>query len=308
MTVLLDALSSLEYRGYDSAGIAVLDTSNVGVHVIKDNHKVVHLAREVESRHLPDGRTGIGHTRWATHGRPTALNAHPHSDCTGRLHVIHNGIVENFRELRELLTLRGHQFSSDTDTEVLPHLIEEFYDGNLTMAVRRAVASIEGVYALVAMSAIEPDRIVAARLSAPLVIGLGEEEMFAASDITALIPYTRSVALLGDGEIATLGPGTITVETLDGEPTEPRLVAVEWDAIQAQKNGYPHFLLKEIHEQPETLRNALRGRIADTGLVDLREIGISDELLAGIRDIVLVACGSAWYTAMVTRYALEHLA
>ena len=306
--ILLDALRRLEYRGYDSAGIAVLDGAGGLTSVIKDKHKVAELALQVEAEGTPDGTTGIGHTRWATHGRPTAENAHPHQDCTGRINVIHNGIIENFRELRHELVARGHEFASDTDTEVVPHLIEDSYHGDLAAAVRGALNRIRGAYALVVISADEPGRVVGARFNAPLVVGLGEGEMFVSSDITALIPYTKRVALLGEGEIASVAPGGVTVQTLRGVPVEPRVITVDWEAAQAQKNGYPHFLLKEIHEQPEALANALRGRIGDIGLVDLSELEVPDGVLERAREVVIVACGSAWYTAMVARYAIEHLA
>ena len=306
--ILLDALARLEYRGYDSAGIAVLDGDASGVTVVKDKHKVADLVRQVEAEGVPDGTTGVGHTRWATHGRPTMENAHPHQDCTGRIHVIHNGIIENFRELRADLVARGHEFASDTDTEVVPHLIEDSYRGDLGAAVRTALNRIRGAYALVVISADEPGRVVGARFNAPLVVGLGNGEMFVSSDITALIPYTKRVALLGEGEIVSVKPDGIAVQTLQGIAVEPRVITVDWEADQAQKNGYPHFLLKEIHEQPEALRNALRGRIADTGLVDLSELAVPDDVLTRIREVVIVACGSAWYTAMIARYGIEHVA
>ncbi|MBV8527181.1 MAG: glutamine--fructose-6-phosphate transaminase (isomerizing) [Candidatus Dormibacteraeota bacterium] len=306
--ILLDALQRLEYRGYDSAGIAVLDTDADAVSVTKDKHKVAELVRLVESDGVPEGTTGIGHTRWATHGRPTAENAHPHQDCTGRIHVIHNGIIENFRELRIELSLRGHEFMSDTDTEVVPHLIEDGYQGDLAAAVRNALNRVHGAYALVVISADEPGRIVGARMNAPLVVGLGRDEQFISSDIAALIPFTKRVALLGEGQVVSATPDGIEVQTNHGEAVAPRVITVDWEASQAQKNGYPHFLLKEIHEQPEALENALRGRIAaDTGLVDLSDAGIDPDAVARAREVVLVACGSAWYTAMASRYMIEQL-
>jgi len=307
--ILIDSLRRLEYRGYDSAGVAILDGSAGGAStVVKSNHKVAELARQLDADGMPPGNTGIGHTRWATHGRPTMLNAHPHQDCTGRIHLIHNGIIENYRELRIELTTRGHEFSSDTDTEVVPHLIEDAYRGDLAAAVRSALNRIHGTYALVAVSAGEPGRVVGARLNAPLVVGLGEGEVFISSDITALIPYTKRVALLGEGEIVSATVDGIEVQHLDGSSAEPRLINVDWEAEQAQKNGYPHFLLKEIHEQPDAVRNALRGRIDDSGMVSLTDIGLDHGALQGVREVVLVACGSAWLAALVTRYAIERLA
>jgi glucosamine--fructose-6-phosphate aminotransferase (isomerizing) len=305
--VLLDSLRRLEYRGYDSAGIAIIDAAG-DVATVKNTNKVADLARQVEDEGTPSGTVGIGHTRWATHGRPSLENAHPHQDCTGRIHVIHNGIVENYRELRAELMSRGHEFLSETDTEVVPHLIEDAFHGDLASAVRSALNRMEGACALVVISADQPDRVVGARMNAPLVVGLGHGEVFVSSDITALIPYTKRIALLGEGEIVTATPEGISVQQLDGTAVEARIVTVDWEAEQAQKNGYPHFLLKEIHEQPDAVRNALSGRIDDLGMVVLPELGIAADRLADVHEVVLVACGSAWYAAMVVGYAIEHLA
>jgi glucosamine--fructose-6-phosphate aminotransferase (isomerizing) len=305
--ILLDSLMRLEYRGYDSAGIAIVDPDG-DVATVKNTHKVADLARQVEAEGTPTGTVGIGHTRWATHGRPSLENAHPHQDCTGRIHVIHNGIVENYRELRAELMSRGHEFLSETDTEVVPHLIEDAFHGDLAAAVRSALNRMQGACALVVISADQPDRVVGARMNAPLVVGLGRGEVFVSSDITALIPYTKRIALIGEGEIVTATPDGITVQQLDGTAVEARIVTVDWEAEQAQKNGFPHFLLKEIHEQPEAVRHALRGRIDDLGMVSLPELGITEDTLAGVHEVVLVACGSAWYASMVAGYAIEHLA
>ncbi|MBJ7594439.1 MAG: glutamine--fructose-6-phosphate transaminase (isomerizing) [Candidatus Dormibacteraeota bacterium] len=306
--VLLDSLQRLEYRGYDSAGIAVLDDDGGATVVAKSNLKVADLIQQMEAAGMPRGHTGIGHTRWATHGRPTVSNAHPHRDCTGRIHIIHNGIIENYRELRVELTAAGHEFTSDTDTEVVPHLIEQYYEGDLAGAVRAALQRIRGAYALVAVSADEPSRIVGARLNAPLVIGLGDGEVFVSSDITALIPYTKRVVPLGEGQVASVSPESVEVTTLDGTALEPRVIAVTWEAEQAQKNGFPHFMLKEIHEQPDALRSALRGRIDDDGLVDLPDILLDEVYLRALDQVTIVACGSAWIAGLVTRTAIETLA
>ncbi|MDB5114130.1 MAG: glutamine--fructose-6-phosphate transaminase [Chloroflexi bacterium] len=309
--VLVESLRRLEYRGYDSAGIAVLDPDRPHSTVVKSERKVEALARRLaqngENGQIA-GRVGIGHTRWATHGRPTEVNAHPHRDCTGGIHLIHNGIIENFRELRAELVARGHEFLSDTDTEVVPHLIEEFYRGDLAAAVRTALRRVQGAYALVVFSADEPDLIVGARLNAPLVVGLGAGETFISSDITALIPYTKRILLLGEGEVVTARPGGVEVTSLDGTPVEQRVITVDWDAEQAQKGGYPHFMLKEIHEQPAALRAALRDRVSETGLVTLPELGIREERLAAFQAVTVVACGTAWIAGMVTKYAIERLA
>jgi glucosamine--fructose-6-phosphate aminotransferase (isomerizing) len=305
--ILLDSLRRLEYRGYDSAGIAIIDAAG-DVATVKNTNKVSDLVRQVESEGTPSGTVGIGHTRWATHGRPSLENAHPHQDCTGRIHVIHNGIVENYRELRAELMARGHEFLSETDTEVVPHLIEDAFRGDLASAVRSALNRMQGACALVVISADQPDRVVGARMNAPLVVGLGRGEVFVSSDITALIPYTKRIALLGEGEIVTATPGGISVQQMDGTAVEARIVTVDWEAEQAQKNGYPHFLLKEIHEQPDAVRNALGGRVDELGMVVLPELGITEGQLADVHEVVLVACGSAWYAAMVAGYAIEHLA
>jgi glutamine---fructose-6-phosphate transaminase (isomerizing) len=306
--VLLDSLERLEYRGYDSAGIAVLDEDGGATAVAKSNNKVADLVQQFAADGMPSGHTGIGHTRWATHGRPTVVNAHPHRDCTGRIHLIHNGIIENYRELRAELVAAGHEFVSDTDTEVVPHLVEQHYTGDLAAAVRAALQRIHGAYALVVISADEPGRIVGARLNAPLVIGLGDDEVFVSSDITALIPYTKRVIVLGEGEVASTSPEEVIITGLDGAHREPRVVIVDWEAEQAQKGGYPHFMLKEIHEQPASLRAALRGRIDDSGFVDLPDVALDDPHLAALHQVTVVACGSAWIAGLVTKYAVEKLA
>ncbi len=306
--ILLDSLQRLEYRGYDSAGIAVLGEDGRPTTVAKSNRKVADLVSQFERSGLPLGHTGIGHTRWATHGRPTVPNAHPHSDCTGRIHIIHNGIIENFRELRVELSAAGHEFLSDTDTEVVPHLIEQNYHGDLAAAVRAALQRIHGAYALVVVCDDEPGHIVGARLSAPLVVGLGDGEVFVSSDVTALIPYTKRVVLLGEGELAAISPDGLVITALDGTIVEPRVITVTWEAEQAQKSGFPHFMLKEIHEQPEALRSALRGRIDDTGFVDLPDVTLDDNHLRAVNQVTIVACGSAWIAGIVTKYAIEKLA
>ncbi len=308
--VLIESLRRLEYRGYDSAGIAVIDSGNGGtVAVVKSDRKVADLAATLEREGAPSGHLGIGHTRWATHGRPSVENAHPHQDCTGRIHLIHNGIIENFRELRTELIGRGHVFASETDTEVVPHLIEEFHAGDLAAAVRTALQRVQGAYALVVISADEPDRIVGARLNAPLVVGLGHEEVFISSDITALIPYTKRVVLVGEGEVVSVAtPNQVVVTSLDGTCVEPKVITVDWEAEQAQKGGFSHFMLKEIHEQPEALRNALRGRISAEGLAELPDLGLDTQALTAIDAVAVVACGTALLAGMVAKHAIERLA
>jgi glucosamine--fructose-6-phosphate aminotransferase (isomerizing) len=308
--ILMESLRRLEYRGYDSAGVAILDVDDGGRStVVKSERKVADLAARLERQGMPDGTLGIGHTRWATHGRPTLVNAHPHQDCTGRIHLIHNGIIENFRELRAELTAAGHEFQSETDTEVVPHLIEELYRGDLVAAVRQALRRVTGAYALVVFSADHPDLLIGARLNAPLVVGLGVGEALVSSDITALIPYTKRVLLLGEGEVAAARPDGVEVFSLDGTRVEPRVITVDWDAEQAQKGGFPHFMLKEIHEQPQALSASLRDRVdPDTGLAALPELGLTEEQLAGCNAVTIVACGTAWIAGLVTKYAIEELA
>jgi glutamine---fructose-6-phosphate transaminase (isomerizing) len=306
--VLLDSLRRLEYRGYDSAGIAVLDDHAGTATLVKSERKVADLVSQLEIEGTPAGHTGIGHTRWATHGRPTLINAHPHADCTGEIHLIHNGIIENYRELRAELISQGHELVSDTDTEVVPHLIEQLYKGDLAEAVRGAVARIRGAYAMVVVHSKEPERIVGARLNAPLVVGLGDDEVFVSSDITALIPYTKRCLLIGEGEIVSASVGNVSVTAIDGTPIEPKVIVVDWEAEQAQRGGYPHFMLKEIHEQPEALRNALRERIGPGGSVALPGLEIGDDVLKAVKSVTVVACGTAWIAGQVTRYAIEQLA
>jgi glucosamine--fructose-6-phosphate aminotransferase (isomerizing) len=306
--VLLESLRRLEYRGYDSAGIAVLDGSDGGRHtVVKSDRKVADLARDVEREGAPSGTVGIGHTRWATHGAPTLVNAHPHQDCTARIQLIHNGIVENYRELRAELLGRGHTFRSETDTEVLAHLIEERNDGDLAEATRAALRRVEGAYALVVISADQPSAIVGARRNAPLVAAASESEAFLSSDITALIPYTKEVTLIGEDEVVCATPGRIEVTSLDGSPVVPRTVTVDWEASQAQKGGYPHFMLKEMNEQPEAVENALRGRIDASGMVDLGKL-LAPERLRGVREAQVLGMGSAWIAGLYTAAAVRHLA
>src|SRR5215831_15455358 len=282
--ILMDGLKRLEYRGYDSAGVAVLDpgaeTSSVTKSDSKDDELIAKLRVD-----MPEGNLGIGHTRWATHGRPTLINAHPHTDCHGRISVVHNGIVENFQELKAELEAAGHEFLSETDTEVVPHLIEHYNRGDFLDAARRALRRIRGAYALVLFSLDEPELLIGARLNAPLVVGLGEREHFIASDIAALIPYTKKVLVLGEGEMAAVTPAGPAVTTLDGTPVETRVLHVDWDVAQAEKGGFAHFMLKEIHETPEAVANALRGRLDERGTVTFSEFDLSDEELRAFSEV-----------------------
>src|SRR6266436_2822868 len=306
--ILMESLKRLEYRGYDSAGVAVLELPKPGqphhTSLTKSEHKVDTLIKKLEAN-MPTGKLGIGHTRWATHGKPTFINAHPHTDCHGKIFVVHNGIIENFAELKAELQAAGHEFPSDTDTEVVPHLIEANYKGDFLAAVRAALKRLKGAYAMAMFSTNDPDLLVGARLNAPLVVGLGEGEFYIASDITAIIPYTKRVLVLGEGEVAAVTPLGAEVSTLDGTTVKPKLVHVDWDVSQAQKGGYPHFMLKEIHEAPEAVANAMRGRLTDDGVVSFREFSPADEELAQLHEVLLLGMGTSRHAAMLGELAIE---
>jgi len=306
--ILMESLKRLEYRGYDSAGVAVLEAPKAGsarlTSMTKSEAKVDTLIEKLKAN-MPSGKLGIGHTRWATHGKPTYINAHPHTDCHSRIFVVHNGIIENFAELKAELQAAGHEFTSDTDTEVVPHLIEANYKGDFLAAVRVALRRIRGAYALAMFSTDDPELLIGARLNAPLVVGLGDGEYYIASDITAIIPYTKRVLVLGEGEVAAVTPLGAEVSTLDGVSVTPKLIHVDWDLSQAQKGGYPHFMLKEIHEAPETVANVMRGRLTDDGVVSFREFDISDEDLRRYRDVLLLGMGTSHHAAMIGEYVIE---
>ena len=306
--ILMESLKRLEYRGYDSAGVAVLEMPRQGqatrTSVTKSEAKVDTLIEKLQAN-MPHGTLGIGHTRWATHGKPTYVNAHPHTDCHGKIFVVHNGIIENFVELKAELEAEGHEFPSETDTEVVPHLIEKYYKGDFLAAVRQALKRIHGAYALAMFSSDDPELLVGARLNAPLVVGLGDKEFYIASDITAIIPYTKRVLVLGEGEVAAVTPLGAEVSTLDGVTVKPKIVHVDWDVAQAQKGGFPHFMLKEIHEAPEAVANAMRGRLSDDGSVSFREFDIADERLRNIKDVLLLGMGTSLHAAMIGEYVIE---
>ena len=313
-SILLEGLRKLEYRGYDSAGIAVL-TANGDLELRRRAGKIANLAAEVENDSRPaSGSLGIGHTRWATHGRPNDTNAHPHPDCTGVLTVVHNGIIENYAELRQQLIDEGHTFRSETDTEVLSHLIEHAYFGqaqhDLEQAVRLALHHVVGAYAIVVASREQPDLIVGARRGGgPLIVGLGENEQFLASDIPAILKHTRRVLILDEGEMATLRPSGVSLFRLDGTPIQREPLTIEWNAEAAEKGGYPHFVLKEIFEQPDALRRALLGRIRE-GQLHLSELDYMKHagLLDNIQRIIIVACGTSYHAGLLAKYTIEQWA
>ncbi len=307
--IILDALGRLEYRGYDSAGIAVIDADGM-LTGSKAEGKLSRLAERLRNGESLAGSVGMGHTRWATHGRPSDANAHPHMDCTGKIAVIHNGIIENYASLRARLIDLGHIFKSETDTEVLSHLIEMHYDGNLEAAVRRALGEVRGAYALGVLSSDDPEHLIFARNGAsPLIVGIGEGEMFVASDTPAILPYTRKEIILQEGEFVVVGRDGYQLSAYDGTPIAREVVQITWDVTSAEKSGYKHFMLKEIFEQPNVIKETLAGRIDDTGHVHLaREIGgITPELLSGISKIAITGCGTAYHAGMVGMYLLRSL-
>ncbi len=313
-SILLEGLSKLEYRGYDSAGIAVL-TSNGTLELRRRAGKIANLIATFENNSRPEaGPLGIGHTRWATHGRPNDTNAHPHPDCTGVLTVVHNGIIENFTELRSELEHEGHTFLSETDTEVISHLVERYYFGeaghDLEQAVRLALQRVTGAYAIAVVSSEQPDVLIGARLGGgPLVVGIGEGEQFLASDIPAILKHTRRVLILDEGEIVSLHPGGVSISKIDGTPVLREPITIEWDVESAEKGGYPHFVLKEIHEQPEAMRRALTGRVHD-GQLHLAELEQMKKagLLDKVQRIVIVACGTSYHAGLIAKYVIERWA
>ena len=307
--IILDALGRLEYRGYDSAGIAVIDETGA-LCGSKAEGKLSRLAERLRNGEKLAGAVGVGHTRWATHGRPSDANAHPHMDCNSRIAVVHNGIIENYSSLRARLIELGHTFSSETDTEVLAHLIELHYDGNLVEAVRRTLHEVRGAYALGVISSDDPDHLVFARNGAsPLVIGIGDGEMYVASDTPAILPYTRKEVILQEGEIAVVGRDGYTLTDYDGKPVERDVIQIMWDATSAEKTGFKHFMLKEIFEQPNVIKETLAGRIDDDGYVHLaRELGdITSEQLASFNKIAITGCGTAYHAGLVGMYLLRSL-
>ncbi len=302
LPIVLEGLRRLEYRGYDSAGVALLDGD---VAVVKRAGKLDELERELEARGAPAGRLGMGHTRWATHGEPSDRNAHPHLDCRGEIAVIHNGIIENFQELRAELEKRGHRLASDTDTEVVAHLIEE-RDGPLPDAVRAVVGRLRGAYALVVLSRRDPDVIVGVRVSSPLVVGLGEGESLLASDIPAVLQRTRTVLPVEEGEVVEVRADGVRITDLAGVERSREPMVVDWDVARAQKGGFDDFMLKEIHEQPAAIRDTLVGRIDEHGMLALDELRLDAEVLREVRKVFVVACGTAFHSGLVAKYAIEH--
>ena len=304
--ILVDGLKRLEYRGYDSAGIAVVNGDQL--HVRRASGKLRNL-EEVLRQNPCEGAYGIGHTRWATHGRPTEENAHPHRDCRGQIVVVHNGIVENYLSLKKSLIAEGHVFVTETDTEVIAHLVEKHSKGSLEEAVRKALQEITGIYAIVVLSLKDPRKIVAARLGPPIVVGLGQEESFVASDIPAILAHTRDVVFLADSQMAILTSEGVQITDLQGNAVVMKPQRITWDPIMAEKGGYKHFMLKEIYEQPRAVRDTTLGRISrDTGKVLLEEMKISEEAFRHIEHVRIIACGTSWHAALTGKFMIESLA
>jgi glutamine---fructose-6-phosphate transaminase (isomerizing) len=301
--ILIEGLKRLEYRGYDSAGIALVDDAG-DMFVEKRAGKLVNLQTAIADR-TPHAAIGLAHTRWATHGRPNDLNAHPHRDCTGAITVIHNGIIENFRELRDGLEARGHTLTSETDTEAIAHLVEEAYQGDLAAALRETLRQLEGAYAIVVMHVGEGDRLVGARKDVPLVVGLGDGESFLASDVAAILAHTDRIIFLEDGDVADLHPWGVTITDVAGNPLTRSETIIDWSPEAAEKGGYEHFMLKEIHEQPEALSQSITGRVNRAGLIHVEELAGLEEILRAVTRVELIACGSAHYASLIGAAAIQ---
>src|SRR5215213_8790934 len=305
--ILIDGLRRLEYRGYDSAGVAVVRDGNIDLR--RSAGKLARLEEAIVASPL-DGEYGIGHTRWATHGRPTEENAHPHRDCTGRIVVVHNGIIENYLDLKQQLQSEGHRFVTETDTEIVAHLVErEMKDDGLENAVRRALLYMRGLFALVLISADDPNKIVTVRNGPPIVVGLGDNEFFVASDIPAILAHTRDVVFMGDEEMAVITQGGVEFTDYSGRAVSKVSTRISWDPVMAEKAGYKHFMLKEIFEQPMAVKETVLGRASvESGKVFLHEIAIPDQVLRDVERVVILACGTSWHSGLVGKFLIESLA
>ncbi len=304
--ILVEGLQKLEYRGYDSAGIAVVDEGKMQRRRVKG--KIGDLEKSLLEDPL-QGHYGLGHTRWATHGRPSEENAHPHQDCTGSLVVVHNGIIENYLQLKNKLKDEGHTFKTETDTEVIAHLVEKHYRNSLEDAVRKALNELVGAYALAVISVNDPQKIVAAKMGPPVVVGMGENEYFVCSDINPLISYTKDIVFLEDGEMVSVDPGGAIFRDFSGNVLEKESEHITWNPMMIEKRGFKHFMLKEIFEQPQVIRDTLEGRVSlDTGQVFLEEMGLSKDALSDIRNIVIIACGTSYHAGLLGKYFIENLA
>src|SRR5215216_2616389 len=305
--VLLDGLRRMEYRGYDSAGVALVSPD--GISLRRSAGKLANLENAIRTEPV-DGVYGVGHTRWATHGRPTEENAHPHRDCTGKIVVVHNGIIENYLDLKLELQSQGHTFATETDTEIVAHLVErEMKADGLENGVRRALLLMRGLFALVLISADDPEKIVAVRKGPPIVVGLGDGEFFVASDIPAVLSHTRDVVFLGDEEMAVITPSGVEFTDYSGRAVSKKSTRVSWDPVMAEKAGYKHFMLKEIFEQPIAIKETVLGRASvESGKVFLNEIEIPDDVLKAVKRVVILACGTSWHAGLVGKFLIESLA
>jgi glucosamine--fructose-6-phosphate aminotransferase (isomerizing) len=305
--IILEGLRRLEYRGYDSAGLAVYcDDTQVAVRRAKG--KLRNLEDTIRMNPV-DGSFGIGHTRWATHGRPTEENAHPHRDCHGDIVVVHNGIVENYLQLKHQLEAEGHVFKTETDTEIIAHLVEKYFQGNLDESVRAAIRDLHGVFALAAISRLDPNKIVAARSGPPVVIGIGDNEYFVASDVPAILSHTRDMFFLADGDMAVLTAGGVRLSDFEARPVNRQVTHVLWDPIMAEKGGYKHFMLKEIFEQPRAVRDTMLGRVGqETGRIFLDEMDIAPAEFARFKQVKIIACGTSWHAGLAGKFMIEKLA
>ncbi|MBK5267083.1 MAG: glutamine--fructose-6-phosphate transaminase (isomerizing), partial [Acidimicrobiia bacterium] len=306
-SVLVNGLARLEYRGYDSAGIAIMADDGIGV--TRTAGRIADLVSAIKSeKGSYAGSVGIGHTRWATHGAPVTKNAHPHRDCSSNVAVVHNGIIENYVQLRDELIAQGHTFTSDTDTEVLAHMVERMGDQPLEMIVRTIMEKAEGALAIGVVRASDPELVVAARRGSPLVIGLGEDENFLASDIPAILEHTRRIAIVGDDNVVSLRPSGIAITDLAGNPVEPIVRDIEWDLESAERGGYDDFMLKEIYEQPKALRDTLAGRIDEHHRIHLPELDLTPREARAIDKVFVVACGTSYHAGLMAKYAIERWA
>jgi len=304
--ILLDGLKKLEYRGYDSAGIAVIEKGEISRRRVEG--KIAELEKNLSEDPLC-GRYGVGHTRWATHGRPSEENAHPHQDCTGSLVVVHNGIIENYLSLKIMLQQEGHAFQTETDTEVIAHLIEKYYEGSLEKAVRRALGELQGEFAIAVISGKDPDKIVAAKMGPPALVGIGENEYFICSDINPLISHTKEIVFLEDGEMVVVEPAGAKFSDFSGIEIAKEPEHITWNPLMIEKKGFKHFMLKEIFEQPQVIRDTLQGRISlETGKVFFDETGISSDRWEGIAKVVIIACGTSYHAGLLGKYFAESLA
>ncbi|MCC6859208.1 MAG: glutamine--fructose-6-phosphate transaminase (isomerizing) [Bryobacterales bacterium] len=305
--IILDGLRRLEYRGYDSAGLAVLDNGD-GLEIRRASGKLRNLEDAIRLSPV-DGCSGVGHTRWATHGRPTEENAHPHRDCSGNIIVVHNGIIENYLALKHQLQAEGHLFQTETDTEVIAHLVEKHFHGDLEEAVRQTVRELSGVFAIALVSRLDRNKIVAARSGPPVVVGLGDHEYFVASDVPAILSHTRDIIFLGDGDMAVLTPDGVRLSDFDGRPINRPLSRILWDPIMAEKGGFKHFMLKEIYEQPRAVRDTTLGRVGqEDGRIFLDEMDLTPRQFREFHQVKIVACGTSWHAALAGKFMIEKLA